>query len=69
MKRMTTEEKKAEFNKYCRKQACMACPLVVTAFCQNEDESDAAVEEAYKVYENSKLKVQSEFLSKNLLIP
>lgn len=50
MKRMTTEEKKAELNKYCRKQACMACPLVITAFCQNNDASDEAVNEAYEVY-------------------
>ncbi len=54
MKRMTTEEKKAELNKFCRKQRCMACPLVVTAFCQNEDESDAAVEDAYEVYIKAK---------------
>mgnify|MGYP003303664582 CR=1 FL=1 len=50
MKRMTTEEKKAELNRYCRKHDCRACQLVVTAFCQNNDTSDEAVNEAYKVY-------------------
>lgn len=55
MKRMTTEEKKAELNRYCRKHACMECPLVITAFCQNNDTSDEAVNDAYKVYESAKL--------------
>lgn len=55
-KKMSTAEKKAELNRFCKKQRCKNCPLVVTAFCQNEDESDTAVEEAYKIYENAKFR-------------
>ena len=47
MKRFTGEEKKSVVQRYCKRQKCDSCCLLMTEFCQLGNESPKAINEAF----------------------
>lgn len=47
MKRLSVEEKKIVVQRYCKRQKCESCCLLMTEFCQLGNESPRAINEAF----------------------